>query len=480
MGRTDVLRRARVGWWAGGEPGDPLAALTGYLLRAELRARCPGFNPVLVLGTMSSWAEPGFSGEPVALRLSVEATEPMGSLAVLVASGCPDPGGAKIAHSLSEMGTPTVAIAADESWGLEPQGSVGPPFAFPEPAVLAARHFAPALLAARGAYLRVVEGLPADYVLVEGGLLSGEDGAGDDGRVDLALAGALGRLAERAGSERPAEVVRLAPGPIGAEDNGTAPVLRHRRAESEEARHQPEDWSGDPDRPLFDLRVTSAVDLVAAVAGARAVVARSGPLMALAWALGAPHVAIAAETGAAANFAAWTGDASALAADGAGAVSTIDSIFARRGRPRGLKRLEATLDQSLDEAAANLVDKAREAGPGEGTAMSPAALEARAQELEVVNEALRQRLATERLRFGERAALLEKAANTSVESAIKAVHGQDVIVRRKLQETEREMRRLQEETALQQAELREIHASWTMRAAAPARAWFGRLRGSSS
>jgi DsbC/DsbD-like thiol-disulfide interchange protein len=161
-------------------------------------------------------------------------------------------------------------------------------------------------------------------------------------------------------------------------------------------------------------------------------------------------------------------------------VATIDSIFARRGRPRGLKRLEATLDQSLDEAAANLVDKAREAGPGEGTAMSPAALEARAQELEVVNEALRQRLATERLRFGERAALLEKAANTSVESAIKAVHGQDVIVRRRLEETEREMRRLQEETALQQAELREIHASWTMRAAAPARAWFGRLRGSSS
>ena len=70
-----------------------------------------------------------------------------------------------------------------------------------------------------------------------------------------------------------------------------------------------------------------------------------------------------------------------------------------------------------------------------------------------------------------------RAANTSVESAIKAVHGQDVIVRRRLEQTEKEMRRLQEETALQQAELRAIHASLTMRALAPARAWYERVRG---
>ncbi len=83
----------------------------------------------------------------------------------------------------------------------------------------------------------------------------------------------------------------------------------------------------------------------------------------------------------------------------------------------------------------------------------------------------------ERLRFGERSALLERAANTSVESAIKAVHGQDVIVRRRLEQTEKEMKRLQEETAVQQAELRAIHASLTMRAFAPARAWYERVWG---
>jgi hypothetical protein len=38
------------------------------------------------------------------------------------------------------------------------------------------------------------------------------------------------------------------------------------------------------------------------------------------------------------------------------------------------------------------------------------------------------------------------------------------------------MRRLQEETAEQQAELRAIHATMTMRALAPAREFYGRLR----
>ena len=136
------------------------------------------------------------------------------------------------------------------------------------------------------------------------------------------------------------------------------------------------------------------------------------------------------------------------------------------------------MDQSLDAAAADLMSKATEATPdGATSALSEADWHERAQELQAVNEALRQRLAVERLRFGERAALLEQAANSTVESAIKAVHGQDVIVRRRLEQTEKEMRRLQEETAEQQAELRTIHASLTMRAVAPARAWWGRARG---
>lgn len=475
MGRTDFLRRRRVGWWAGAEPGDPLAALSGSLVRAEIRARCPGFSPVLVYGAMVSWSEPGFTGEPAAVHLTSDwAGAAAAPLNVLVASGNPEPGGSKIAHGLAEAGTATVAVAPEESWGLEPSASVGPPFAVPEPVLLAARHLSRRTLDARGAFLRVVEGLPRHYVLVEAGLLDGSDDrdAGDD--LELALR----CLAHRAGGDGPAEVVKLVPAPLAADDPGAGWFLAERRAEAEEGRHQPEDWPGDPGRPRLGLRVTNPVDLAAAVAGAEVVVARRGALMALAWALGAPHVALAGEGSPASNFAAWTGDSSALAQSAAELVATIDNIFARRGTPRGLKRLEATLDQSLDDAAADLVRKAAETRPdGAASALPEADWHERAQELQAVNEALRQRLAVERLRFGERAALLEQAANTSVESAIKAVHGQDVIVRRRLEQTEKEMRRLQEETAQQQSELRAIHASLTMRALAPARAWFERARG---
>jgi hypothetical protein len=474
MSRTDVLRHLRVGWWAGGEPADPLAALTGSLLRAEIRARCPGFSPVLVHGAPASWPEPGFTGEPEAVHLTSDwANGSAAPLAVLVASGGSAPGGSKMAQRLAESGAATVAIAPEQSWGLEPSASVGPPFAVPEPVLLAARHLPRRTLDARGALLRVVEGLPRHYVLVEAGLLDGSGPA--EGVDDLDLA--LHRLARRAGGDRPAELVQLVPGPLAADDPEAESSLRERRAEAEEGRHQPEDWSGEA-RPPWGLRVTNPVDVAVAVAGAEVVVARTGAMMALAWALGTPHAAVAGEGTPASDFAAWTGDASALTEDGAGLVATIDNIFARRGRPRGLKRLEATLDQSLDQAAANLVSKAAGTRPdGPGGATSEAAWHERAQELQAVNEALRQRLAVERLRFGERAALLERAANTSVESAIKAVHGQDVIVRRRLEQTEKEMRRLQEETALQQAELRAIHASLTMRALAPARAWYERVRG---
>ena len=259
----------------------------------------------------------------------------------------------------------------------------------------------------------------------------------------------------------------LSPGSL-AEDPQLESALRERRAETEEGRYQPEDWPGHPWRHQPELRVTNPLDVAAAVAGTGAVLAHSGALMALAWALGVPHVALGPEESAPSAFAAWTGDASALAADPGEIVATIPNIFARTGRPPGFKRLEATLDQALDESAELLKKTAADVStsgrrpPGAGLA-----LEARLQELQSVNEALRRRLAAERLRFGERAALLEKAANTSVDSAIKAVHGQDLIVRRRLEVAEKELRRLQEETALQQAELRAIHGTATMRALAP-------------
>jgi hypothetical protein len=453
MALQRIDARLRTGWWAGAEPSSPLAALCGSVLRAEMAARLPGWRPVLVHGSVASWQDPGFTGEPAVLANPPEVD-------IFVASLAAEPGGPKLSHSLSEAGVPTVAVAPEEGWGLEPAQSVGPPFAVPEPALLARRHFPEALLQARAAYLRVVEGLPRRYVLVDEGLLG-------DGGGDLGLA--LAHLA-RGG----AEAVALAPGPLLAQDPEVEEALRARRAEAEEGRHQAENWPGWGERPPFPLRVASPLDLAAAVAAAEAVVARSGALMALAWALGVPHVALGEEGGSASNFAAWTGDASALVPGPAGIVATAANIFARRGQPPGLKRLEATLDEALDEAAAQLYDAGAEAA--RAGRLSEPAPQVRLAELEAVNEALRSRLAAERYRFAERAALLEKTAETTVESAIKAVHGQDVVVRRKLEETEKEMRRLQEETAKQQAELRAIYSTKTMRALAPARQFYERLR----
>ena len=494
MGATEVLEQTRVGWWAGTEANDPLSALTGSLLRAEMRSRCPGLSPLLVYGAPVSWTGPGFTGEPSAPHDEDDGGLARSGVDLLVASGSPEVGGAELAQVLADAGTPAVAVAPEESWGLEPHRSVGSPFAVPEPVLLAPRHLPRSLLEARAAYLRVAEGLPDCYVLVEqtiwssgGGLPSGgglfsrgglsEGGLSpEDGVLPADLELALRRLAEGAGGAgRPAEVVWLSPGPL-AEDPKTESVLRERRAEDEEGRHQPEDWPGYAWRPLPGLRVTNPVDVAAAVAGAGAVLAHSGALMALAWALGVPHVALGPEESAPSAFAAWTGDASALAADPGEIVATIPNIFARTGKPPGFKRLEATLDQALDESAETLKKAAADASAnGRGRESGPAA-EARLHELQAVNDALRQRLAAERLRFGERAALLEKAANTSVESAIKAVHGQDLIVRRRLEVAEKELRRLQEETAAQQAELRAIHGSMAMRALTPARGFYDRLR----
>lgn len=436
-------------------------------------ARCPGLRPLLVHDAPASWAAPGFTGEPAAVHLDWPGP---GSLAldILVASGPAEPGGAKISQALSETGTVTAAVAPDQGWGCDPRYSVGPPFAVPEPCVLAARHLPASLLGARQSLLRVVEGLPRRYVLVEGSLP--DDDPGGEGSARGALELALARLAEAAGGERRAEIVQLAPGPLTAEDPEVDAVLRQRRAETEEGRYQAEDWPGYPDRARLPLRVTNPLDLAAAVAGAEVVVAGSGALMALAWALGTAHVALAPEDSPAGNFTPWTGDPSAVVPSPAELVATIGNIFARRGRPPGLKRLEATLDQSLDEAASNLEQKGADAVASGRPGTAGTEPDERLHELEAVNEALRLRLAAERSRFGERAALLEKAAHTTVESAIKAVHGQDVIVRRRLEQTEKEMRRLQEETALQQAELRAIYASRTMRALTPARDLYGRLR----
>jgi hypothetical protein len=100
MGLTSVLENMRVGWWAGAEPGDPLAALSGLLLRSELSGRCRGLSPVLVHGTLASWADPGFTGETSAVSLSLDwADEGSIGVDIFVASGSPNGSGAKVRNT---------------------------------------------------------------------------------------------------------------------------------------------------------------------------------------------------------------------------------------------------------------------------------------------------------------------------------------------------------------------------------------------
>jgi hypothetical protein len=458
------VNELRVGWASYAEAGDPLAALTGWLLRAEMASRLPGLAPLLCYGgDPPAWDAPGFTGA-LALR------EPAGraDLDLFVAAGAggpvaPGPGAGPKAE------VPTVAVAPYASWDLDPGLSVGPPFGVPEPVLLAARHLPAALKADRTAYLRVVQGLPARYVLVEA-----------DGELEEALKEILEELADvcskAAGNER-VDIVRLAPGPLLLDDPEVEAVLLERRAETEEGRYQPEDWPGYERRATLPLRVSCALDLAAAVSGAEAVVATTGPLLALAWSLGTPHVALAEEDSPAGAFVAWTGDATALAGEPSELIKTIDHVLARKGTPPGLKRLEAIVDHSLDEAAETIGKKASEvAASGRANSHPEAVLAERVQELQATNNALRERLAAERLLFAERAALLERTAHSTVESAIQAVQGQDVVTRRRLEVALKEMRRLQEETAVQQAELRAIHGTVAWRALQPARQWYDRLR----
>ena len=213
----------------------------------------PGLSLVLVSGAERSWSDPGFTGEPVAEGERGQAID------VFVACGSSEGRGAKLAQVLAEAGIPGVAIAPEEDRGLEPHRSVGSPFAIPEPALLAPRHFPRSVLDGHAAYFRVVEGLPDCYVLVERSVLSTDDGAVP---ADLELA--LRRLAEGAWRRARAEVVWLSPGSL-AEDPQLESTLRERRAETEEGRYQPEDWPGHPWRHKPELRVTNPLDVAAAV-----------------------------------------------------------------------------------------------------------------------------------------------------------------------------------------------------------------------
>ena len=508
----------RIGWASYAEAGDPLAALTGWLLRAEMASRLPGFSPLLCYGpNRPAWDAPGFTGELAVGGAAGQGSSGLAELDLLAASGASAPAPVEMGEGAS-ADVPVVAVAPYAGWELDARLSVGPPFGIPEPALLAARHLPAKLNADRVAYLRVVQGLPSRYVLVEpghsaaGGREPGHSAAGREpghsaadsepghraagpepggrprgglgdqpwgepgGGLEEALEGLTRACSKMAGNKR-VEVVRLAPGPLLLDDPEVEAVLLERRVETEEGRYQPEDWPGYEQRATLPLRVSCPLDLVAAVAGAEAVVASTGPLLALAWSLGVPHVALAEEESPAGAFVAWTGDATALAVEPSELTKTIDHVLARRGTPPGLKRLEAIVDHSLDEAAETIGKRAGELAASGRTKTQPeAVLAERVQELRATNDALRQRLAAERLLFAERASLLERTAHSTVESAIQAVQGQDVGTRRRLEVALKEMKRLQDETAEQQAELRAIHGTAAWRALQPARQWYERLR----
>ena len=212
MGRTDVLWHRRVGWWAGGEPADPLAALAGSLLRAEIRARCPGLSPVLVHGATVGWAEPGFTGEPAAVHSTPDGpASPWCPLSVLVASGEPRTGRQqdrpRLGRERARQRWPSPPKKAG-AWSRAPawgRRSPSPSLCCWPPGTCRATSSTPA--APSSGWSRAFPGTTCSSRAACWTARRGQEAE------DLELA--LRRLARAAGGDRPAEVVKLVPGPTG-------------------------------------------------------------------------------------------------------------------------------------------------------------------------------------------------------------------------------------------------------------------------
>ena len=148
MVATNALQRLRVGWWAGAEPSDPWLPSPAPCCGPNT-SPLPGFGSGACLRDAGVMGRAGFTGEAVAVHPGPDWPGARSSpLDILVTSGAPEPGGTKTAQALCESGCVTVAVAPEEAWGCEPHLSVGPPFALPEPALLAGRHLPRSVLEA--------------------------------------------------------------------------------------------------------------------------------------------------------------------------------------------------------------------------------------------------------------------------------------------------------------------------------------------
>jgi hypothetical protein len=424
-------------WWAGSELDDPVASLRGLTLRAELGDRLSHQAVTLIRDEAPSGCEPGFTGEPVA-----PSTELVGDALVVIGGSAEPP--AALIDRYRDAGHPVVSLAPEGQWGDDRREVPGA-----DAIVLAARRLDERTLDRQAALLRVVAGLPKAYVLwaPEGAQRKARTGAD----VPVAIAELAARLE--------AEVVVYAPGAMTADDAQVETVLAQRRQEADARRRLPEDWTPGPDRPLLRLRISSPLALAAAVAHARAVVAADRSFRALAWALGVPQMAPPHDGSAGRGLAGTGTEIPSSSSPVDGSIPTL--ARRRRARPEALPDLEALLDQHLDTAAAEI----------EASIPAPSdhdALERRVRELEATNEALRRRMAAERLRFAERAALLEEGFG-ALPSAPRGHGAPDAVLQRRLEERDEEVRRLQSELAA-------VYATKTMRMVAPLRQAYGTMR----
>lgn len=408
---------------------SPLDQLRGEVVATELRRRMDGWD-VRIYQVGLTGGRPGIAGQPIwplLLDGPLHDRSTNGLDAAVVAGTWAEGG---LLERIAESGCPVHVAHAPSSGPGDGRPAV------PDPLLLGTRMLDASLLDQRAKHLALVGALPPS----------------EPGHL-------LVSLAPRQGDAVPSLVAVL------AELASRSVVVVA-------------DGSGDPDRrPAAALEASvgrspffappmPALDLAAAVASAELVVSDDAGLLWLALALRRPAFGLgpAGPGSELAALAAWLGDPTAVA-DQVGSLDTARSDAVRRAAdPRLTVGPTEELDLFLDELAAAL-----RAAPGRRGERSVArrlaeALE-RARVLEAVNDGLRRNLRKQRLAFGE---TIMPGDLGDFDDGVPAME------HKALQER---LRQTEESLAAARAELAATYATRTMRAVAPARRVYGRMRG---
>ena len=440
--------------------GGPLAWLRTSVIAGELRGRLGGFA-VRYFDSEATEPTTSWTGEPVC-PLQPWGVDRAGEIAAvidaLVFSGPTHPDAIRVAGSAgcatAEVGTRPVegraSGSADEPMTLpdRPGDVIGPRLllgapsgdggtesgtrAIPDPLLLVSRVAGPDAMERRFDYLRALGRLPADGPCAVIALWEVPETSA------AAVARSLDEVAARTGSR----LVVLA-GARSAQQPGFTELLTADQC---------------------PLAIEDPVDLVAVIAGSELVVTDSAAMLATAIGLRRPCQALAARpSGALIELAEWLGDPDVILDRPTALPGSVDLARARARDDRTYLRLTDLLDGALDEVAAGIRGTL-----GRRAALSIpvrlAELNERLSLLTLANQQLQDRMAKERLAFGNAARELRSGGFPAPADELdqRALDVELRIVRARLDEAERE--------------IQAIYATKTMRALQPARQIYRRLR----